>query len=52
LHGLPSSQSSGVPAVQVVPLHVSGPLHTLPSEQPVPVATALWLQVPVLVHAS
>jgi len=48
VHGLPSLQESGVPAVQVVPLQVSAPLHTLPSEQPVPGVTAVWLHVPAL----
>ncbi len=40
VHGLPSLQASGVPAMQVVPLQVSAPLHTFPSEQPVPGVTA------------
>src|SRR2546426_749172 len=33
LHGFPSSQSSGVPDVQVLLTQVSWPLHTLPSSQ-------------------
>ena len=41
VQGLPSLQASGVPAVQVVPLQDSAPLHTFPSEQPVPGATAV-----------
>jgi hypothetical protein len=40
VQGLPSSQLSGAPEVQVAPLQVSTPLHTFPSEQPVPGATA------------
>lgn len=52
VQGLPSSHTSGEPAVQVVPLQVSAPLHTLPSEHPVPAATAEWLQVPDAVQAS
>lgn len=52
VHGFPSSQSSGTPDVHVVPLHASTPLHTLPSEHPVPGGTAACVHVPVLPQAS
>jgi hypothetical protein len=48
VHGLPSLQESGVPGVHTVPLQVSAPLQTLPSEQPVPGVTAVWLHAPAV----
>jgi hypothetical protein len=42
VHGLPSSQLGGVPAVHTVPEHVSSPLHALPSEHGVPFTTAVF----------
>jgi hypothetical protein len=46
VQGFVSAQLSAVPAVQVVPLHVSEPLHKLPSEQPVPGVTAVCVHAP------
>jgi len=40
VHGLPSPQLSGAPAVQAPPWQVSAPLHTLPSLHDVLLATA------------
>ena len=44
VHGLPSSQSSGVPAVQTPAWQVSFPLHTVPSGHGVPFATEVFWQ--------
>src|SRR5439155_814040 len=52
VHGSLSSQFGVVPAMQVLPLHVSRPLHAVPSEHAVPaVAFACW-QPPVAEHVS
>ena len=42
MQGLPSSQFSGVPAVQVPAWQVSAPLQTSPSAQEVPSATGVF----------
>jgi hypothetical protein len=44
VHGLPSLQTRGVPAVQIPLWHVSLPLQTLPSEHDVPFPTGLVVQ--------
>jgi hypothetical protein len=52
VHGFPSSILGPVPATQVpVALQVSVPLHALPSEHDVPVATGVW-NTPVALHPS
>jgi hypothetical protein len=44
VHGLPSLQTSGVPAAQVPLWHVSSPLQGLPSLQEEPLTTAVFTQ--------
>jgi hypothetical protein len=51
VHGFPSLQTSGVPAVHVPLWHVSPPLHAFPSEHDVPFATAVFAHTPAL-HVS
>jgi hypothetical protein len=47
VHGLPSSTVGGVPATQVPDaLHVSAPLHALPSEHALPFATGVCVHAP------
>jgi hypothetical protein len=52
VHGLPSSQSSGAPAEQTPPWHVSAPLQTLTSGHGVPFATAACWQPLTALHVS
>ena len=53
VHGLPSSVATGVPVAHApAALQVSAPLHALPSEQLVPVATGVWVTPVEGLHAS
>ncbi len=52
VQGLLSLQSSGVPAVQVPFWQVSAPLQALPSEQEVPLATAVCETEPLALQVS
>jgi hypothetical protein len=48
VHGFRSSQEIGEPGVQMPEVHVSSPLHTLPSEHVVPFATTGFWHTPAL----
>jgi hypothetical protein len=52
VHTLPSLQLGGVPAVQTPLWQVSFPLHTVPSAQDVPFATAVFTQPVSALHVS
>jgi hypothetical protein len=52
VHGLPSVQTSGVPAPHVPPWQVSAPLHAFPSPHDVPFDSGVYTHPPEALHES